>query len=188
MIFPTPDYLRKCFDASKSVLASAQGRIGDVNVSDVLTVLIQKTGQYVEAYANGLLLDVNHVMALTMAHEVTKDKDSIVGLGLRRNGVDGNSYVMHRLGDTIGNPYDTCWAYPKIEACYRKLLAVRVTTEFGTNACKVVLKDLTDTAVKMKNTDMNWNPEDEVRKYKQKHPDYADDRFNHWACVKLVQP
>lgn len=174
MIYPTPDYLFRCFEHGKT-LSQAEGRLGDINLSGIATRIIQDTGRFAESYASDMLVSWNQVVALTEPHEVIPDEESIIIFAIRRNGVDHTAYLMHRLQDTIEGFYD--YVYPG--RIYRRILAVKVITPFGQKLgwdqkpqCTVILRDITDHMLPMPQADRDWNPDAWEQEYIKQHPGY----------------
>ena len=158
MYYPTPNYLRKCFDtADNGPEIKATGQVGNINISSIITKLIQETGRFTENYASDLLYDIDH--------------------GIRENGVDGNSFLMNRLKDSLGY-----YGYPDYARNYRKIYAVRIRNRYkqpntldGIPDCEVILRDITHSLNKMDERDKTWNPDEDVKAYLEKHDkNYAD--------------
>lgn len=172
MYYPTPNYLRKCFDtADNGPEIKATGQVGNINISSIITKLIQETGRFTENYASDLLYDIDHVIAMTEKHKVMPGENVIIGFGIRENGVDGNSFLMNRLKDSLGY-----YGYPDYARNYRKIYAVRIRNRYkqpnmldGIPDCEVILRDITHSLNKMDERDKTWNPDEDVKAYLEKH-------------------
>ena len=82
----------------------------DINLSTILTKLIQETGRFCETYASDLFIDWTHIL-----HTINSENDGIFVIGIRENGVDSNSYVSHHIRTNWNDYY------------YRRLYAVKVS-------------------------------------------------------------
>lgn len=71
----------------------------DITLPGLITLLIQNTGRFVEHYASDLLINLRSLDAYLdhTRYNERKDEDVIM-FGLRRDGVDGNAFVLSRLG------------------------------------------------------------------------------------------
>lgn len=164
MYFPTPKTIRDAYERSDKVLAKADGQLGSVNISDVLDKIIRAVGRFTESYAGDALYEIKYVQQLTDKHAVEPHEDCIIPFGIRRNGVDGTGFVMSRL---VNDCYDRFSTYVHPERTYRKILAVRVVTDFGTplyclnheTNCTVELKDITDDFIHLADGEDKWTYE-----------------------------
>jgi len=106
-----------------------------LGMDGIQTILIQQAGRWCEYHAADLLLNLSNIQPLDTLEcaEVPEPGQTIEwvqAFGFRRDGVDGNSYVMSRLKESRrGTPY------VRPEYDYRKLLAVYVTDEPENDNC-----------------------------------------------------
>lgn len=175
MIYPTSDYIRRAYDRADQGLR-ATGYLGDINLSGILTKLIQDTGRFVEHYASDLFITWEHAIALTDKHEVTPDEDSIIVFGMRECGVDHNAYFMSRTYSQ------------ESKSTYRKIYALRITTEYKEQPrygeptyCVAELRNITNVLPPMDESNEKWTPEAEIKAYKDKYPAFANDKYNFYA-------
>lgn len=140
-IYPTPDicfYLLK----NQNPIMTETGKSGNINLSQIITFLIQNTGRFTERFASDLLFNLKHLERLTEPHPVEKTETSVILYGLRTNGVDHTAYILNRL-------QDSCHAYTiytRQENHYRKLYATEITTH-PDQSCTVALYDLTNASI-----------------------------------------
>lgn len=160
LIYGTHATIRKAFNSGRNSIEES-GYMGNINISDVITALIQQTGRFVENYASDLLFTLDHIRELCdNQYDLPENIDEIFAFGLRRHGVDHNDYIMSRLTEGINqfNPY------LHVERYYRKILAVNVKVfcerdENGdqTGQANIIceLRDITDAFIKLEDTDKN---------------------------------
>ena len=167
MYYPTPTTVRKAWDRKTDLLASAAGCLGPkpeaINLSDIATAIIHDVGRFAERYASDFLINWRIVEMLTDHHAVEPFEDSIVLFGIRRNGVDCNSFFMNRCN---GELHDNAFGYIHTSREYRRILAVRIAAEFdpgrplwqpyGDSRVTVELKDLTDQFISLEDGDKDW--------------------------------
>lgn len=125
----TYETIRKAYEKAsdpRNILCVETGRPGSINVSDILTKLIQVAGRFAESYASDLVYSIDHIRELadnTWPYDTAQPMDEIMAVGIRASGVDGNSFIMSRLLSTRQcGPWD--YVYP--EHIYRKILAVGI--------------------------------------------------------------
>ena len=155
MYYPTPDYLRRCYKAAgRTGQFVATGQVGNINISDITTRLIQTAGRFTEHYASDLLYDIDHIIAMTSKHKVMPGEDVIIAPGLS--------------------------GYPDYARHYRKIYAVRIENAYEPDSCfdqvpgcTVTLRDITHNLVAFQDSDKNWNPDEEVNAYLARNPEYA---------------
>lgn len=148
---PIADLLKNTFNQSYAkTIETAEGLGDDINMSGILTHLIQQTGRFTEHYASDLFISWNSV--LRTLDECVKKRPKIADdiqeinyiiFGIRKSGVDGNTFAFHRLMETRNNPiYD--YIYP--EHVYRKIFGLKltVTWELARHIVTAELKDLTN--------------------------------------------
>ena len=143
--------IRSAFNNTKTLMEE-HGELGNINITSILTHIIQTVGRYADSYASDALYSIDDIRTLC-EHEYPayRDIDEIFVFGIRRHGVDGNNFLMTRLVSTIHGPING-YVYP--ETMYRSILAVRVhiwceraedsrqTSRYVDATCE--LKDLTD--------------------------------------------
>ena len=99
----------------------------DINLSTILTKLIQDTGRFCDRYASDLFIDWTHILST-----IYSEDDRIFAIGIRENGVDSTSYVIHHI--------ETNWN----DCYYRRLYAVKVShrVDDTTKYVEVELRDI----------------------------------------------
>lgn len=86
---------------NRKVLATDLQHSGDyATLSDIYSKLIELTGRYCERFASDLLYDLQDVASFTEACKIDKPNRWVLGFGFRECGVDGNSFLEHRLKDS----------------------------------------------------------------------------------------
>ncbi len=145
MIYETPEYLKICYENAKIILHT-EGQVGSVNLSDILTFLIQNTGRFVERYASDLFIiwqNVETMVNQTKNRKGLPPEEAIIYFGLRKQGVDNNSYIMINLKETAV-PVENDAFYIDYEKTYRKLFAIKITID-NNYMCHVMLREITKT-------------------------------------------
>lgn len=89
----------------------------DINDSSILTRLIQEAGRYCERFASDLFIDWK---AVERKIDSADALDLVFLFGFRRDGVDGNSFILSRYN---GGGY----AYPEKE--YRSMWRLDITAD-----------------------------------------------------------
>ena len=115
-IFEKSDII--CCDTSAFVNRDNHFDENDINLSSIVTMLIQETGRWVEAYASDLFFTWDEVCCCINRHMKTTEllPTETFMFGLRKNGVDHNAFVISR----INNPTDFNNDF------YRKVYAVQI--------------------------------------------------------------
>lgn len=137
-------------------ICSETGSYGNINTSQTLTRLVQETGRFTERFASDLFIDWKHVENIIGYGNWMRPKNNethYLAFGIRRDGVDGNAYVIRQLIDTT----DKQSAYLNAEKTYRRLFILKIQLTYdeiqlqkGFNVnditCDIVmeLKDLTE--------------------------------------------
>lgn len=106
-------------------ICSETGAYGNINTSQTLTRLIQETGRFAERFASDLFIDWKQVENIIGYGNWMRPKDNethYLAFGIRRDGVDGNAYVIRRLIDTT----DKRSAYLNAEKTYRRLFILKI--------------------------------------------------------------
>lgn len=119
----TPATVRRAYEKTKDVIISEHGDPGYINITSILTKIIQDCGRFAERYASDCLYGIDSVSRLCEAKfETGMDIDEIVSFAIRDSGVDGNSFLLSRLADSRRPMCGYVYATPQ----YRRILAVRV--------------------------------------------------------------
>ena len=155
----TPATVRTAFQKQPILLAES-GNLGNVNVTSILTHVIQVTGRFAERYASDVLYSLDDIRALVDGNfegglVLDKPIDEILVMGIRRDGVDHASFLLSRLLGTKRGGLDP-YVYP--EHVYRAILAVRVQiVNDAPGPAKVVctLKDITNAIIKVDPADLD---------------------------------
>ena len=90
-------------------------KIGNLNISGIFSELIQAAGMGCEAFASDLFYDLN---AIYSAIQFAEEK--VFYVGIRTNGVDGESFIRNRLDR------NNCNYSPN---CYLKIYRISVSVE-----------------------------------------------------------
>lgn len=140
----TPATIRDAYDApdnTKPITENA--RVGEINISGILTRIIQDCGRFVERYASDALYSIDTIRTLCECrYPIEEPIDEIFCFGFRMDGVDHNAYILKNLYDSRRPPYnDFVFATPY----YRRILAVRVKVEMEDNYPRLTceLKNIT---------------------------------------------
>lgn len=170
-----PETIKNAFDASgkQKTLASGEffGRRNrledDINLSSIYDKLIRETGRWTERYASDLLIDIDAFkrQLAEITHRDTFDPEDsyedIFGFGIRRDGVDGNAFIMSRLIGTVHKPYN----YVCVSHEYRKILLLKVCylmdDEKGFRF-EAELRDATDSFSRIAETDLETHQNSET--------------------------
>lgn len=101
----------------------------DINLSSILTKLIQDAGRFCDQFASDLIIEWDIIR-----NAINDDsKNHVFAIGIRANGVDGNGYIVsHMLND---------WS----PHYYRRIYGVVVThncNEFGDIEATVTLRNI----------------------------------------------
>ena len=124
---------------NKNVIAEFKLRCSEIKDSDTIycyditNKLIEFVGRFCESYQSDMLVTWNSII-----NKIKTDSDGIYCFGIRRNGVDGNSFLFQRFRD--GHP-------SAMTEFYRKILAVEFhkTKEYNEDVVNIQLKDVTGT-------------------------------------------
>lgn len=140
----------------KSPIDQASGYGKDINLSHILTTLIQKTGRFTERFASDLFISWEDLIE-TM-NDIWDNKNEnetaefIKIFGLRESGVDGNLFTINRLKGTQ-NPSDIN-RYVYVQYVYRKIYALSVTIHEDKKT-DVKLYDITNNIIKIAQEDLD---------------------------------
>lgn len=121
----TPATVRSAFNQSAEI-TSEHGDLGNVNVTGILTRIIQAAGRLNERYASDALFGLDKIRFIaengSVLDEADKPFDEILTFGIREDGIDHNAYIMSNLLETRHMPTGYVFAKQR----YRKILAVRM--------------------------------------------------------------
>ena len=92
-------------------------KIGNLNISGIFSELIQAAGMGCERYASDLFYDLTAIN-----HAIKLAEERVFYIGIRTNGVDGESFIRSRLNR------DSCNYEPN---CYLKLYRISISVENG---------------------------------------------------------
>ena len=153
---PTPSIIARTFDASKRVLCQEAGNLENINVSSISTRLIQETGRFCERFASDFIISWDTVRKQLEPRVIEKPYRAIEIFGIRRSGVDHNSFFMSHLRNNSRNGFFCC------ERVYRKVLALEVSIQPASHygdrpAVTCTLKDLTDESWQVEPSDLEEN-------------------------------
>ena len=168
----TPATIRYAFDKHENIICIEHGDLGSINISDILTRIIQDTGRFVERWASDCLITIDHINSLAKTtYKLEQEIDEIYCLGLRRDGVDHNSYIMNTL---MKNQRGYLDCFTSAEPYYRRVLAVRVHVwldeEFHSVRVECTLKDLTSSFSRINKADLDENGKLIPSPYKNGNP------------------
>lgn len=106
-------------------ICSETGSYRNINTSHTLTKLIQETGRFTERFASDLFIDWQHVENIIGYGNWMRPKNNethYLAFGIRRDGVDGNAYVIRNLLNTAKGNGSCMWA----DKIYRKLFILKI--------------------------------------------------------------
>ena len=112
-----------------------------INLSDIMTKLIQDTGRFCERYASDLIINYESLVNVTNSLD-TDRKPHYEWFGLRQSGVDGIAYILCNMNQ---NSASYCSQY------YRKLYCIRVSA-IEDDEITVDLLDMTNSIYTIANT------------------------------------
>lgn len=134
----------------------------DLNACEIQSKLIYFTGRFCERFASDIILTLNNLDAFLHNCKITEQKQWVIGVGIRENGVDHNLFIMNQLERTITNPF----GHPNPRECYRKLLAINIQDIPNKNNSGgkriITLVDIIN--------DIPYFPKDDYPKYLTKKP------------------
>lgn len=183
MYYPSPDYLKRATNSCVKLTEETGYINAGMNISGTMNLVIQNVGRFAESYAGDILIDVSHVYAMVNKHRVEPQGENVaIGIGIRKNGVDHNAYIMNRLAETArANSLN----YPLVEKDYRKVLVILIDIlpkpAINDALCTVRLYDVTDHLGRMTEEDMAWNPDEDVEAHYADRPECAGEEWNHYA-------
>lgn len=151
--------VRYAFNKSKDLI-SEDGDMGSVNISGILTRIIQDVGRFAERWASDVLYDLDNIRLLCHSEYILEDEiDEVFPIAIRRDGVDSGNFLMNRLVDTQRGPI-TSYVHPN--QTYRRILGVRVRVSheyMGQHWHKprvtCVLRDMTDSFLFINRADID---------------------------------
>lgn len=143
----TPKTVINAFESCKKTLTKDSGMSNSINTSSTLTRIIQETGRFCERFASDMFITWQAVEKLyTNRKDITGSETYYETFAIRRDGVDGNSFLICRLRDTITGPFD----YVHVTHEYRKVLCLKIQiTPAEPGSClypdvTMELRDITD--------------------------------------------
>lgn len=153
---PTPSIILRTFDGSKHVLCHEVGTLDNLNVSHIATRLIQEVGRFCERYASDFLISWDTVREHLEPRPIEEPYRAVEVFGIRRSGVDHNSFFMSHLRNDSRNGFFCC------EYVYRKVLALEIAIHPGNyyggcSTATCTLKDLTDELWRVEPGDLEEN-------------------------------
>lgn len=75
-----------------------------INMSTIMDKLIQDAGRFCIRYASDLLIDIDAIIKAVN----DPSANDVYGIGIRENGVDGNSYITSNLLGRLNSDYYRC--------------------------------------------------------------------------------
>lgn len=156
-IHVTSATIRYAFDKTDGCICTECGDPGSINLSGILTRIIQNVGRFAENWASDCLYTIDHIRSLCEnTYSLEQEIDEIYCFGIRKNGVDHNAYIMNRL---MENRHGYWKEYTSAEPYYRRVLAVRVHVFQKSNSSashiECTLKDLTCSFNKINKADLD---------------------------------
>lgn len=133
--------IESTFEKSQNIITTAEGSIGSINTYCISDEIIRNTGRFCDNYLSDCIITINHMTDLCQ-EPVSKDTSDILCFGLRKNGVDSNSYIQNRIEEKYRthSKYDVNeW----IELYYRRIFAVKITRKTD-NSVTCELKDISN--------------------------------------------
>lgn len=139
----------------------------DINMSSIYTTMIQYVGRFAERFASDLLIDINLINETLANIPLTVDKPTrfIFCIGIRRDGVDGNTFLMARLKESAKR---NTFGFLSTQHYYRSVLALGIETasdeymqsktagkKYG--FINMTLKDITDSFTRIEPEDNETN-------------------------------
>ena len=106
-------------------------REDNINISGILTRLIQNVGRFCEHYASDLLYDLAQVDAFLQPYDITSDNRWVLVFGIRESGVDGAFFTSSRIKSEGKDRY-------------RKILALDIQDKLVSSERRFTLVDITD--------------------------------------------
>lgn len=118
----------------------------DINLSSINSHLIRTCGRLVEDYNSDIIIDINAFNKFLDGYE-TSQGTKIYMIGFRKYGVDGLSFINHRI-----NEPDT----------YRSIMSITVEKEFehSQDHIKITLNELTMSQAKQLVKFLEMNPQE----------------------------
>lgn len=104
-----------------------------VNLSSILTRLIQDTGRFCDTHADDVLFDIENIVdTAKRGVEGRVPNVTIKAVGIRANGVDGAEYIFNNMNNNWHDDY------------YRRIYGIRIThsIENDEDTVTVELRDI----------------------------------------------
>lgn len=155
--------IRAAFNTSKEILEE-YGDMGSANITGIMTRIMQDVGRFSERWSSDALYGLDNLRDIAgKASRLDGPFDEIFAFGIRKDGVDGNAFLVQRIADTR----DCMAGYVFPERVYRRVLAVRarVSRENGRGAAQArfSLRDLTHSFHGIDRADLE-DPDDRMSK------------------------
>lgn len=163
----TPATIRKAF-AGASTIVNETGNQGSINITSILTRIIQDAGRFCERYASDILYEIKNLQTLCDMYDLEEPIDEIITFGLRENGSDHNAYIMNQLANSRqGSPYASATPY------YRRVLAVHCRVyrdpDYSTPCVECELRDITHKFLTIDPADIDDNGQVNPGPYPSSH-------------------
>jgi len=94
---PTPQIIIRNFDNAKRILCQESGSLENINMSSIATRLIQDVGRFCERFASDFVISWDIVREHLEPRPIDNPYRAVVVFGIRRSGVDHNTFFMSRL-------------------------------------------------------------------------------------------
>lgn len=173
LLHQTPATIRVAFDSARNRAGLVEtGRVGEINITSVLSKIIQAVGRFTEHWNSDALYTLDNVRTLCENDfDLEGTVDEIFVFGIRKSGVDHNAFVMSQLFQSqrgVGT-------YAYVEPYYRKLLAVNVKItprEYAGDRPHVTceLRDITANIHRIDPADFGENDQLKLPPYKDGNP------------------
>ena len=118
---PTPQIIVRNFEQCERILCTETGTLDNLNLSSIITRLIQDVGRFCERFASDFIISWDMVRKQLEPRPVTEPYYTVEIFGIRRAGVDHNMAVSAALTGSTASVRCTLW---DMELCriMRKLL------------------------------------------------------------------
>ena len=130
-------------DTPDTILTEKHSERSMLNLSSISTFLIQNVGRFCERFASDFLIDWAAIEStIDIITEAPVGAYKIIAFGIRRDGVDSNTFITCRIMENKQK------AYSIIDAYYRAIYAVKIEkskSEFSWDEIVVTLKNIQNT-------------------------------------------
>ena len=153
---PTPQIIVRNFEQCERILCTETGTLDNLNLSSIITRLIQDVGRFCERFASDFIISWDMVRKQLEPRPVTEPYYAVEIFGIRRAGVDHNNFFLSHLRNDSRGGYFCC------ENVYRQVLAlgIEILPAESPERCPRVactLKDLTDELWRVEPGDLEEN-------------------------------